>query len=89
MLTVNADQHRVMNQFHRPDDEKRMLVIVPTARYSEWLSATPETAANMMLQLPAEQLVAQAAPRPAAPGKSGKASKTIQAAPDLWSPPQD
>ncbi len=89
MLTVNADRHAVMNQFHRPGDEKRMLVIVPTARCLEWLSATPETAAGMMLPLPAEELVAQAAPRPAAPGGAGKGGMALRAAPDLWSPLQD
>jgi len=27
MLTINADTHPVMNHFHRPGDEKRMVVI--------------------------------------------------------------
>jgi hypothetical protein len=26
MLTINADQHPVMNAFHKPTDEKRMVV---------------------------------------------------------------
>ena len=28
MVTVNADAHPLMNQFHKPTDEKRMAVIL-------------------------------------------------------------
>jgi len=28
MLTVNADQHGFMRDFHNPEDEKRMVVIL-------------------------------------------------------------
>ena len=72
MLTVNADEHEVMKQFHRPGDEKRMLVIVAPVAYDDWLHATPETAAQMMRQLPAAELVAQPAPRPSAARKTSK-----------------
>lgn len=40
MLTINADQHRFMNQFHKPTDEKRMIVILPPDRYDDWLQAS-------------------------------------------------
>lgn len=33
MLTINADDHPLMNQFHKPQDEKRMVVILPEDRY--------------------------------------------------------
>ena len=39
MLTVNADEHPLMRMFHKPTDEKRMVVILPTARYHDWLEA--------------------------------------------------
>ena len=42
MLTVNADHHPFMRQFHKPDDEKRMIVILPRGRYEEWLGANIE-----------------------------------------------
>jgi putative SOS response-associated peptidase YedK len=64
ILTVNADQHDLMKQFHKPGDEKRMLVLVPPARHADWLHATAQTAAQLMLAMPAAELVAQAAPRP-------------------------
>ena len=39
MLTVNADHHPFMRQFHKSDDEKRMIIILPRGRYDEWLDA--------------------------------------------------
>ncbi len=31
MLTINADDHSFMNQFHKAGEEKRMVVILPKA----------------------------------------------------------
>lgn len=39
MLTLNADAHPLMNQFHKPTDEKRMVAILPPQRYHEWFEA--------------------------------------------------
>ncbi|MGZ3237099.1 MAG: SOS response-associated peptidase family protein [Burkholderiaceae bacterium] len=36
-LTVNADNHPFMKQFHKPRDEKRSLVIVRPDEYDAWL----------------------------------------------------
>jgi len=62
MLTVNADEHPVMKQFHKEGDEKRMPVIVPSELHKAWLAATPYEAASFMSwqQMPA--LYAEAAP---------------------------
>jgi putative SOS response-associated peptidase YedK len=59
MLTVNADNHPLMRQFHKPGDEKRMLVILPEAQYGEWLQAPPERSMAFMRQYPASKLVAE------------------------------
>jgi putative SOS response-associated peptidase YedK len=40
MLTVNADQHKVYRQLHKPGDEKRMVVILDPADYGGWLSCS-------------------------------------------------
>ncbi len=40
MLTVNATDHPVMQRFHRPGDEKRMVVILRPADYLPWLSCS-------------------------------------------------
>jgi putative SOS response-associated peptidase YedK len=41
MLTVNADGHPVMQRFHRPEDEKRMVVILRPEDYEGWLTCRP------------------------------------------------
>ena len=62
MLTVNADEHPLMRQFHRPEDEKRMVVILPNGAVRDWLRATPEQSMAFMRQYPAERLVARGLP---------------------------
>jgi putative SOS response-associated peptidase YedK len=37
MLTVNADEHPLMRNFHRPEDEKRMVVVLEEADFDVWL----------------------------------------------------
>lgn len=60
MLTINADDHPLMRQFHKPDDEKRMVVILPEERYDDWLRASAQQSMGLMRPYPAAQL--QAAP---------------------------
>lgn len=48
MLTVNADAHPVMNQFHKPGDEKRTPVVLNNSQFDAWLSANESEAADMM-----------------------------------------
>jgi putative SOS response-associated peptidase YedK len=48
MLTVNADHHPVMNQFHRPEDEKRTPVVISKELFKDWLSAEHEQAMGML-----------------------------------------
>lgn len=56
MLTINADGHELMCQFHKPVDEKRMVVILPPDSYDDWLRATPEQSMEFMRQYPTDQL---------------------------------
>jgi putative SOS response-associated peptidase YedK len=63
MLTVNADEHPVMRQFHKPGDEKRTPVIVAPHLHDEWLSADTTQAAALMTWAHMPDLVAVAAPR--------------------------
>ncbi|HJV73869.1 MAG TPA: SOS response-associated peptidase family protein [Noviherbaspirillum sp.] len=65
MLTVNADDHPLMRRFHKPDDEKRMLVILSPEQYDDWLTCPVEDAPHFFTHYPAERLVARAAPRSA------------------------
>lgn len=62
MLTINAQDHALMCQFHKPADEKRMVVVLPSERYQDWLEAPPEHSMVFMQPTPAEMLVAIAVP---------------------------
>ena len=64
MLTINADAHGLMRQFHKPTDEKRMVVILPESRYADWLGVKAGEEGEFLVPYPAELLVAGA---PAAP----------------------
>lgn len=63
MLTVNADDHELMRNFHRPGKEKRMVVILPKAQYDDWLDAPASSSMEFMRQYPADQLVAVGEPK--------------------------
>lgn len=56
MLTVNADDHPFMRQYHRPDKEKRMVVILPNGAINDWLKAPAEESGQFMRQYPADRL---------------------------------
>lgn len=56
MLTINADTHALMRQFHKPVDEKRMVVILQPDNYDHWLHARPEQSMDFMRQYPADRL---------------------------------
>jgi len=64
MLTVNADEHDLMKSFHKPGDEKRMVVILNPDSYDAWLAASPEESMDFMRQFPADLLKAEARPTP-------------------------
>ena len=68
MLTINADDHPLMKRMHKPDDEKRMVVILDPEQYDDWLHCAVEGAADFFMQYPADRLAAQPAPKP---GKQG------------------
>ena len=63
MLTVNADEHPVMKQFHKPGDEKRTPVVLAPSKFDEWLSADQIKAAAMMNWDLMPELSSHAAPK--------------------------
>jgi putative SOS response-associated peptidase YedK len=48
MLTINADAHPLMRLFHKPTDEKRMVVILPEDRYDVWLQASADHSMSLL-----------------------------------------
>ena len=60
MLTINADAHALMRNYHKPGDEKRMVVVLPEGAYQDWLTAPVEQTMRFMVAYPAEGLTAAA-----------------------------
>lgn len=60
LLTINATHHPLMRLFHKPTDEKRMVVILPEDHYDAWLHARPEHSLALLRPYPADHLTASA-----------------------------
>ncbi|VWB98289.1 gp33 [Burkholderia pseudomultivorans] len=60
MITVNADAHPIMSRMHKPNEEKRSVVILRPDDWEEWLTTSNAEAARALLQLyPAEDMTAE------------------------------
>ncbi len=64
MLTVNADGHPVMKHFHKPNDEKRSIVVLDNSDYLRWLNSNIDQARELLKIAPANFLTSQPAPLP-------------------------
>ncbi len=76
LLTINADAHPLMKHLHKPQDEKRMVVILQESDYDNWLhgpAAFAADAAHLLQPYPAAQLTAV-----------GEPSRAIQDNPGLF-----
>jgi putative SOS response-associated peptidase YedK len=62
MLTIHADAYGLRRQFHKPTDEKRMVVILPESRYSEWLGVMAGGEGEFLVPYPEGLLVAESGP---------------------------
>lgn len=63
-ITINADDHPLMRRMHKPNDEKRNLVIIEPEHYQDWLTCrNPELARSWLTNYPADRMVAEAAPK--------------------------
>lgn len=63
-ITINANEHPFMKRFHKPDDEKRSLVIVPSSEYDAFLACrNPEEVRSFMRDFPAELMAGEPAER--------------------------
>ena len=71
MLTINADGHPLMQRFHKPEDEKRMVVVLHEADYDAWLDAPKSRMRDFLQRCPADALEAEPAPRPPARKPAG------------------
>lgn len=83
MLTINADDHLLMREYHRTDpkqppdkQDKRMVVVLQDDAIEAWLDAPAEKSFDFMRQYPAKQLVATPEPVVAA-AKQVKAVRAV------------
>lgn len=63
MLTINADGDPLMQRFHKPEDEKRMVVILRPEQYEDWLYCRIDAAPEFLQRYPTEQLIAHPSPK--------------------------
>jgi len=61
MLTINAQDHALMRLFHKPADEKRMVVVLAPDSYQSWLEAPAGSSMAFMQPMAAARLAAVAA----------------------------
>lgn len=59
MLTINADDHPFMRQYHKPDDEKRMVVILEEGDFDAWLRASVSESRGFLRQFDSDNLAGE------------------------------
>ena len=62
LLTINADHHPFMKQFHKPDDEKRSVVVIPEDKRMDWLNCNTNEANQFFLEMKNEYVAAPKRP---------------------------
>lgn len=63
MLTINATGHEVMKHFHKPEDEKRSIVVLKDSNCLPWLHANHEEAFSMLALAPMGYLESSSFPK--------------------------
>jgi putative SOS response-associated peptidase YedK len=79
MLTVNADGDQLMQRFHKPDDEKRMVVILEPEQFDLWLHCDADEAPEFFQRYPADRLVTAPSPKPSKASAAPKVKATPKA----------
>lgn len=64
MLTINATNHPFMNQFHKPEDEKRSIIVIPEEYRIDWLNCKKEEADQFFFEMPLDEFTADYLPKP-------------------------
>ncbi|WP_367172270.1 SOS response-associated peptidase [Aquabacterium sp.] len=62
MLTVSAEGHQVMQRFQKPEDDRRMVVVLDDSQQDAWLDCPPDQMKAMLQPCPADWLIAEEAP---------------------------
>ncbi|WP_180027708.1 SOS response-associated peptidase [Acinetobacter sp. YH16032] len=56
MLTINAEHHPFMKQFHGPDDEKRSIIVIPEKYRKDWLTVSHLDAHELFFEMDDEYI---------------------------------
>ncbi len=79
LITINADHHPIMKQFHRAGDEPRSLVVIPPEQRTAWVTQTDPLAARAFLrEMPVDEFDSGPAPLPPRAAKPKAASQGIE-----------
>lgn len=87
MLTINADGHAIMQNMHRKEDEKRMVVILPEDRFDDWMTAPANESDQFLEQYPSDLMTAAAGTTSAQLKAAIELARDVlgsQAAADIW-----
>lgn len=60
LLTINADGHGIFGHLHKPQDEKRMVVILSEDQYTDWLNVSVAQSMDFMRAFAAPSLTTHA-----------------------------
>ena len=63
MLTINANRHPFMQQFHHPEDEKRSIIVIPEQSRQDWLHCDHEEASEFFFEMRDEFIAKPRNPR--------------------------
>lgn len=58
ILTINADTHPLMKQFHASEDEKRSFVVIPEGHRLDWLNCDHEQALEFIIEFSPDEFTA-------------------------------
>lgn len=81
MLTIHADAHLVMRRFHRPEDEKRSVVLLQPHQIDPWLSASTEQALAMLEPFDPSTVRTVESPRPARTARTAAPATPAESVP--------
>jgi len=81
MLTIRAGEHPVMRRFHRPEDEKRSVVLLQPHQIDPWLSASTEQALAMLEPFDPSTVRTVESPRPARTARTAAPATPAESVP--------
>lgn len=63
MLTINAEEHSLMSHFHKPEDEKRSIIVIPNELRDDWLHCNFEDAPQFFKLMNPKEFTSSHMPR--------------------------